>query len=56
MDLEQTLEQHGIYITQDRYMVAKGAGEEDIVFTPSLIDDLRKWGKWLLFVNDGEAV
>lgn len=53
MNLEETLEQHGIYTTQDRYMTAKGAGDEDILFTPALLEDLRKWGKWLLYVNDG---
>ena len=54
-DLESTLETSGIYIDYQRYLEAKGAGDTEIIHAPTLLDDLRKWGKYLLYINDGEA-
>ena len=55
MDLEPMLENNGIYIDYQRYLEAKSAGDTEIIHAPALLDDLRKYGKWLLYINDGEA-
>lgn len=54
MELEETLDNNGIYTDLQRYQEAKGAGDDDVIYRPNIIQELRKWGKYLLYINDGE--